>query len=206
MDEKNGKAIKSYGPKRLLAMFANLSDKPGSTKPAEAFRDLCGELHPAYKPETYWEHVAQVRHFWNQNALTQAEREKVVGYITDTLNRQLTYSTENGLVRRAVPGSKGAKTASQPNEGIGPAFLIDPVSCEVKFVPDTLLDYLLKSLLEYRNMLAVCKRSACPHRLFVKDYPREKYCSEECSGRVRRKQKRQWARKTRRALAARKGK
>jgi hypothetical protein len=56
----------------------------------------------------------------------------------------------------------------------------------------TLLDALAIELMRSRKMLARCERSECG-RYFVKEFSRDRYCSNLCSEEMRRRGQRQWA-------------
>jgi hypothetical protein len=69
---------------------------------------------------------------------------------------------------------------------------VDFPSARISLIPETLLDWLVLSLMACRRNLAICANQACQKPYFVKTHPRRKYCSDECSAVGREAGQRRW--------------
>lgn len=184
MDAKNIEAL-SYGPEHMLGKFANLPDKPGDARPAEAFQERFGVLFPGLAPKNYYVDVRQFRRAWH--AKEPHQLESVGGYLTEVCNR---------IVRSHITPPAKAPLAADPR--YYPAVEINFASGRIALTPHaTLLDWLAKCLLECRHRLGQCEREGCGTPYFVKAHPRQKYCSEMCFRESRLEQKNQWWKKNR---------
>jgi len=65
-------------------------------------------------------------------------------------------------------------------------------SGQVTVKPRTLLDWLAKWLLDYRDKLAICEREGCEHPYFVRTHARQRFCSHDCANTVRHEKKERW--------------
>ncbi len=84
-------------------------------------------------------------------------------------------------------------TLKLPREPYGrPAVQIDFRAGKWEPSPRTLVEHLAVELVRSRNMLHRCERSECG-RYFVKEFSRDRYCSNLCSDEMRTMGQRQWA-------------
>jgi hypothetical protein len=186
MDDANKKALRKHSVEHILTAFVNLPDKAGSSKPAEKFCELYGKLisprvsYDEIPVNRYYLYVAVLRKAWV--ARTRAEKIEAGQKLEGILNR---HAWVSAIIDR-------------------PAFEVDltsRTSLRMKGDNDThLLDLMVWAMIRAKNRLAICKRGeGCPHPYFIKspDKPRESYCSEVCSGRLRNLGKRRWWKKNR---------
>ena len=82
---------------------------------------------------------------------------------------------------------------------------VDFPSGRINLRPETLLDWLVLSLIECRRNLAICANENCPTPYFVKTHPRARYCSLSCSGVARQAGQRRWEQANRSADSKRFG-
>jgi len=72
------------------------------------------------------------------------------------------------------------------------AIEVDFSSGRISVKPQTLLDWLVLSLIECRRNLSVCANKGCRTPFFVKPRSRSRYCSEPCSTEASQNRKRRW--------------
>ena len=186
MDKKNQEAL-AYGREYMLAKLANLSSptSPQDTKPAEEFKHQFGELYPNLDLVVYQRFALSFRYHWMWKKRKPHEQMDTSAWVANVLNRRLAITTE------------GQDRLVYHDPSAPPVLEVDFPSGRFKFRPETLLDWLVLSLLECRQNLAICERKECPTPCFVKTHPRAKYCSEACFQHSRLEQKNQWWRENR---------
>jgi hypothetical protein len=97
-------------------------------------------------------------------------------------------------------------TLKLPREPYGrPAVRLNFLAGKWEPSPRTLVEHLAVELVRSRNMLHRCERSECG-RYFVKEFSRDRYCSNRCSDEMRTMGQRQWALDHRDELNARRRK
>jgi hypothetical protein len=174
MDGKNWEAV-AHGPERILARFANLRT------PLE-FLGKYGDLHPGLGLREYLIYAQIFRQAWD--AKTKAQKEYVSQHITKIFERE-----EMEEMKGLLPP---LETKSPDETRLRPAIVADFESGQISIKPRTLLDWLAKWLLEYRDKLAVCERDGCEHPYFVKKHARQRFCSSGCANSMREQKKKQW--------------
>jgi len=165
----------------MLGKLANLgvgSSPEAFDAEVESFQNAYGELYPSLSSEGYWFCVEFVfRPAWH--AKTPEKKESISADITRLLERQ-------GEDDPDIPSWTTNDPRFRP--GVGADF----ATGKVEIRPRTLLDWLVKSLLECRDKLAICEREGCSHPYFVKTHARQRFCSPDCANSVRQKKKQQW--------------
>jgi hypothetical protein len=79
-----------------------------------------------------------------------------------------------------------------------PKLSVDHRSLQISIVPDTLLDLMVKWWMESPTwQLGTCELRGCPHRYYLKEHPRDRYCSIGCTHEADRLKKLRWSRKSR---------
>jgi hypothetical protein len=185
MDDKNLEAL-TYGPKWMLERFANLDTESAPTDVQE-FHEKYGDLYPGWGTDDmarklYAYYVGGFQFAWG--AKNTATRELVSKFITDIFERDMT--AEKLRLLRVSPFDDPDDPQSRP------AVVADFESGKITVRPRTLLDWLAKSLLDYRDRLAICERENCEHAYFVKAHPRQRFCSHDCANTVRQEKKERW--------------
>lgn len=185
MDEKNLAALER-GPEWMLAKLANITAKNVQKRASEFYKQY-GDLYPGWGIDhqaevLYTYYASMFRRAWH--AETQADREAVSQLITSIFERDIT-ADKLGLVR-ATPFEDTNDPESRP------AVVADFESGKITIKPRTLLDWLAKSLLEYRDKLAICERSGCERPYFVKTHARQRFCSHDCANSARELKKKRW--------------
>lgn len=183
----------SFGPEWLLAKFANLPTEPSDTKSAEEFRKVYCDLWPGLAPKNYWRYVFVVRYHWT--AKTESEKSDLPYWVLNVLTRNIATPPPAKLEKAVhVPPvfqiSLQAGTIQLPIA----AFLEMVSRPGVQLKVETLLDYLAVWLFLFRDKgkLAICERKDCPHPYYVKQHPRSRYCSKECSHNAELTRKVRW--------------
>lgn len=185
-ESKNLEAL-ACGPEYMLGRFANLPDKPGESKPAEAFHLRFGTLFPGLDPEDYHVDVKAFRKAWH--AERESELESIGTYLTNLFNRTLQFHV------KPIPAIAAINTR---DARYFPAVKVDFSSGKIGLgKPTTLLDLLASWLLECRRKLGICERESCQTPYFVKRHPRSRYCSESCFRQSRLDKKNQWWKRNR---------
>ena len=107
-------------------------------------------------------------------AKTDQDRMTVAEYLEDILNRR--------RIANLAP----------------PRLSVDHRSLRVSIVPDTLLDLLVKWVIELPAwQLGTCELQDCSHRYYIKKHPRDRYCSPQCTREADRLKKLRWSRRSR---------
>jgi hypothetical protein len=183
MDAKNMEAL-TFGPERMLPKLANLAKVPPRiiAQAVEEFRSSYGELYPAMFVKEYIICAKVFESAWT--AKTPREKEYVNQHIAAFFERENTKEVKGLLppIEIADPDDPRRR----------PALVADFDSGMVTIKPRTLLDWLAKSVLEYRHKLAVCERQGCSHPYFVRIHARQRFCSKECANSVRKTKKERW--------------
>src|SRR6267142_4344520 len=145
MDEKNKAAI-AHGPEWMLAKFANLGsleDLDDVTK----FQSCYGELETGLSEHGCRTVVCWFRIAWGAETLEEKQR------VTRLLGTQLAAKYASGLILN-VPGI--------PKEFVpSPKVIPDFGAGKLRIEPESLLHWLVMSLLACRNRLARCERKDC---------------------------------------------
>ncbi len=191
MDARNWELI-GLGEEEALWKFASL---PIEKAAAEGFCRDWGELYPGVTPR---ECLGFVKVFqWAWRATTDDEKESVSQNITAIFER------DTSLLRRLPPFKRHQAPAKSgeiawgglPNlddPGRRPAVVADFTTGTVTVKPRTLLDWLAKWLLQYRDSLAICERKGCTTAYYVKTHPRQRFCTPKCADSARQQKKKQW--------------
>jgi hypothetical protein len=190
MDDKNLEAL-TYGPKWMLAKFANLCTDSTSADVQE-FCETYGDLYPGWDADSardlYAYYVGGFQLAWD--AKNRATRALVSKFITDIFEQDIL-----AVVMRGATAEKLGRDPDNPESR--PAIVADFESGKITVRPRTLLDWLAKSLLDYRDELAICKRENCENPYFVKTHARQRFCSPSCANQVRKQKKERWWAKNR---------
>ena len=126
------------------------------------------------------------------DAKTKAEKEHLSQHITAIFEREPPPPDPvipQGSFWSGLPPIE-PKDPDHPR--LRPAIVVNFESGQVTVKPRTLLDWLAKSLLDYREKLAICERDGCEHPYFVKPHARQRFCSPDCANSVRQQKKEQW--------------
>jgi hypothetical protein len=172
---------------------------------AKNFKQTYGELQPECEVWMYVDSVRVFRDAWN--AKTSGEKEAVSLRLTSFLERvedpKLPFPDVAVSFSDDPPGPAtfdlGSETITIPDlrpnphdPRLRPAISVNIESGAITIKPRTLLDWLVKSLLECRDRLAICKREGCPHPYYVKTHARQQFCCEDCANTIRQHKKEQW--------------
>jgi hypothetical protein len=165
-----------------------------ATRAAEEFREHYGDLAPGIIPPAYENFVVPFRYHWKWTRDGRGALRSRRYPVMVTLDR-----TGSGEKPQTELGDASAWARNILNRRAGfdylgpkPALDVDFAKGRITVIPETLLDWLVLSLMECRTRLAICKRKRCVTPFFVKDHPKNKYCSPECSALAHDGQKREW--------------
>lgn len=174
LEAKTRRALNQWGARRILGALANVpgADDPACIVKAQGFLDRFGPLRPYVKdPVTdVIEHARRFRPAWN--AKTESDYQLINALLDDIF------------------------TAGDPFYGERPVMAADFSSGKWQPQPRTLLDHLALELMRSRRMLHRCERPEC-RRYFVKEFSRDRYCSNLCSEEMRSRGQKEWAQRHR---------
>jgi hypothetical protein len=209
MDTKNLEAM-SRGREYMLAKFANLPFPaiPGTVSPrfiespcvqdaavaqeaVNEFRRQFGDLSPQIEPNTWHRFVLSFRYHWHWRR-PEADRQVRRRNIPLSFRMQAG-SHEKQQIDMDDPSAWSTNLLNLHALKIE----VDFSSGRITITPQTLLDWLVLSLIECRRGLAICAREACATSYFVKTHPRTKYCSIECFHLERERGQKEWERANR---------
>ncbi len=187
MDAKNLEAL-TLGPELMLRRFVNLPDRsrPEALRAAvDDFRAAYGELVPDLSVDGYGFFSGVFKSAWQ--ARTEQDKQKISLYLTTIFEWAI--DADKGALGGVMEAA--VLKLNRPHM-MRPGFVADFSSGQITIKPRTLLDWLVKSLLEYRDKLAICQRHGCPHPYYVKTHTRQLFCSEECANVIRQEKKERW--------------
>lgn len=198
----NDKLLQAMGRGReyMLAAFANLPI-PGHSKPAfleapctedsthalsamRAFQREFGELYPGATELDWVVHILQFRYQWRWKANQAA---------TGPSRRGLTANTNLASNRRphfAMDDPSAWATAFLRKRPL--PIDVDFPTGKLTVVPETVLDWLVLSMIACRRNLSICANPGCQTPYFVKTHPRAIFCSLDCSAAGRARSQREW--------------
>src|SRR5258708_3110277 len=157
----------------MLWKLANLNTRAQ----AREFLGMYGELESALDESGYLSAANIFRNAWR--AATARQKEIVTIALTHLLG--------------TLFDEKRDSVMDGPIEVLRmPAIIPDFTSGRISLKPRNLLDWLVQSLLECRNNLAICERKDCSTRYFIKSHPRQRFCSAPCADTVRETKKKAW--------------
>jgi hypothetical protein len=211
MDAKNIEAM-ARGREYMLAKFANLP-LPGTIRskfvegPCEdnmasadasvdAFRSQFGDLCPGVAKDEWYGLILSFRYQWHWRVRRTGDR---------SLRRNLSSSIQmRGAIKKHFEmddeSAWGTNLLNRSNLPIA----VDFFSGQITVTPETLLDWLVLSLIACRRNLAICASIRCKAPYFVKIHPRTRYCSLECFASGRLRGQREWEKAKRKKTRARK--
>ena len=167
--------VKRYGP--LVRGLDGIGEKP-----AEKARRNQDQAHPSWPdrvgvrrylgPVGHEKYLHLFRGAWM--AKTDEDRKAVADFLGDILNRK------------------------RMTDVTPPRLSVDHRSFHISIVAETLLDLMAKWLIESPAwQLGTCELQGCPHRYYVRQHPRDRYCSPQCTREADRLKKVRWSRKSR---------
>jgi hypothetical protein len=216
MDANNLQAM-SRGREYMLAKFANLP-LPASVSPkfielpcvpdvvvaqkaVDGFREQFGDLSPDIEASDWYRFVLTFRYHWHwrrAEANGQVRRRNIL----------LSFRMEAGSQeKQQIEMDDASAWSTNILNFRAPKIEVDFSSGRITLRPQTLLDWLVLSLIECRRSLSICAREECATPYFVKTHPRTKYCSIDCFNLARERGQKEWEtanRRTRKRGGARK--
>jgi hypothetical protein len=206
MDTKNLEAM-GRGREYMLAKFANLPLPaiPGTVSPnfielpcvkdaviaqkaVDEFREQFGDLSPDIEPSDWYRFVLSFRYHWHWR---RAEADRQVR----RRNIPLSFRMQAGSQEKQQIDMDDASAWSTNILNLHALKIeVDFSSGRITIRPQTLLDWLVLSMIECRRGLAICAREACATPYFVKTHPRTKYCSIRCFQLERERGQKEWER------------
>jgi len=209
----NGKNVEAMGRGReyMLARFANLP-LPGSITPkfleqpsgdlATAEKALCefrsefGELGPEITGDKWYVYLITFRYqwYWRQaNRNPEHRRPLSISIHLRGKKRRLSINEMDDASAWAT------SILNRNNLDVE----VDFPSGRINLRPNTLIDWLVLSLIECRRKLTICANGSCRKPYFVKTHPRDRYCCKDCSDMGRQVGQQRWEQANRSAGAKR---
>jgi hypothetical protein len=153
MDKRNKAAIKC-GPERMLARFANLGSLEHYEDIAE-FQRRYGEIETGLSEHGCRTVVGMFRWAWRAKAAEEKEG----------VSRLLNFMLQAKYMSGAILSVPGVPKVFVPS----PRVVADFGSGKLRIEPESLLHWLVMSLLACRNRLAICKHQGCKTSLYVRN-------------------------------------
>jgi hypothetical protein len=218
LNEKNLEAM-SRGREYMLARIANLpiplrtsspelaymrspfsEDWETTTERVSEFIRRFGELAPGIRPDNFYRFVVGFRFHWKwrqgKNGTVRSKRYPV-SLSLERKGRKERPQIELDDASAWATNILNRRILSGDDLGPNPVLDVDFSTGRVMVKPETLLDWLVWSLMECRTRLAICQRKGCATPFFVKSHPRNRYCSPECSHQEREIKKAKWEKSNR---------
>jgi hypothetical protein len=213
MDNENLKALRE-GAVNMLARFANLpmpfvasspnfvhspqdGDEAQARKSLAGFVVKFGHLHPGVDDiSRYWSYVSNFRYHWRWRSQRTSPSD---GQPTVSFLRRKESTKIDAIEQDDASDWITNIWNRRGNRSLGPPLdlEVDFSSGRTRIIPETLLDWLVLKLMDYRYDLAICPRLGCTTPYFVKTPQYKKYCSRECFLLQRAAQKEDWEERNR---------
>ena len=173
MDKKTKEVLGLFGPKKILADLLSVGDEAA----ARAFIEKYGPLHP--KRATVHDVLEAADVFRVSFSAKTADEMEVAARFVEMI---FTLPVEGDYAR--------------PASWDRPTIRVDFDAGRWEPVPRTLVDALAVELVRSRKNLHRCERPECG-RYFVKEFSRDRYCSNLCSEDMRSRGQKEWAQRNR---------
>jgi hypothetical protein len=207
VDTKNAEALRDQGPRKILTDLVNV--------PSHEYlaRERAGHL-PPWEIEPDPETEARAKQFIERygplrdledplhnlrlivivgctlrSAWPTGDDEKRIEAVNVILSDIVNFR-ESRANRVKDDPFRGIRLPERPLES--PMLQPDFLSGEWTLKPRDLADALAQEVMRSRKMLHICERPECG-RYFVKEFPRDRYCSIPCSEAMRKIGQREWA-------------
>jgi hypothetical protein len=208
MDKKNAEALRDPGARKILTDLVNIPSReyrarkgdddlptwgsepdPETEGRAKQFIERYGPLRDLEDPLHNLIFTVAIgwalRYAW----AAPGDDEKRIEAANATLSGIVNFK-ESRAARAKRDAFRGIRLPKRPLES--PILQPDILSGEWTLKPRDLADALAQEVMRSRKMLHICERPECG-RYFVKEFSRDRYCSNRCSEEMRKVGQREWA-------------
>jgi hypothetical protein len=205
MDLKNAEALRDPGPRKILADLVNIPSREYIARDGDDGLPTWGsEPDPETEAHAkqFIERYGPLRDFKDpvQNLTLTAAFGWALRYAwapgDDERRIELANATLSGIVNfkesreKMIDAFRGIGLPERPLAS--PILQPDILTGEWTLKPRDLADALAQEVMRSRKMLHICERPECG-RYFVKEFSRDRYCSNRCSEEMRKAGQREWA-------------